>query len=134
MLALKMLIYALVNSAFSGFASLKLHLFIHSLRLWELAKLLFSQPLIFTFHPKPLPLRKEGLALTVAARKKWPHATSYHLKWGVMERNISKLIPGMGRESTERYSSLKRLFTAPLIDISAHLNVNPFSRVMFDMK
>ncbi len=33
-LALKMLIYALVNSAFSGFASLKLHLFIHSLRLW----------------------------------------------------------------------------------------------------
>ncbi len=29
-----MLIYALVNSAFSGFASLKLHLFIHSLRLW----------------------------------------------------------------------------------------------------
>ena len=33
-LALKMLIYALVNSAFSGVASLKLHLFIHSLRLW----------------------------------------------------------------------------------------------------
>ncbi len=31
-----------VNSTFSGFASLKLHLFIHSLRL---AKLLFSQPL-----------------------------------------------------------------------------------------
>ena len=90
--------------------------------------------LIFTFHPKPLPLRKEGLALTVAARKKWPQATSYHLKWGVMERNISKLIPGMGRESTERYSSLKRLLTAPLIDRSAHLNVNPFSREMFDMK
>ena len=44
MLALKMLIYALVNSAFSGFASLKLHLFIHSLRLWGLTKLLFSQP------------------------------------------------------------------------------------------
>ena len=43
MLALKMLIYALVNSAFSGFASLKLHLFIPSLR--GLAKLLFSQPL-----------------------------------------------------------------------------------------
>ena len=39
-----MLIYALVNSAFSGFASLKLHLFIHSLR--GLAKLLFSQPLV----------------------------------------------------------------------------------------
>ena len=28
MLALKMLIYAIVNSAFSGFAGLKLHLFI----------------------------------------------------------------------------------------------------------
>ena len=45
-LALKILIYAQVNSAFSGFASLKLHLFIHSLRLWRLAKLLFSQPLV----------------------------------------------------------------------------------------
>ena len=47
-LALKMLIYALVNSAFSGFASLKLHLFIHSLM--GLAKLLFSQPRCFPPH------------------------------------------------------------------------------------
>ena len=45
MLAFKMLIYALVNSAFSGFASLKLHLFIHSLVYKSLAQLLFSQPL-----------------------------------------------------------------------------------------
>ena len=31
-LALKMLIYAIVNCAFSGFASLKLHLFIQPLK------------------------------------------------------------------------------------------------------
>ena len=43
-LALKMLIYALVNSAFSGFASLKLHLFIHSLRLWGLLSYFLVSP------------------------------------------------------------------------------------------
>ena len=38
-LALKMLIYALVNCAFSGFASLKLHLFLQPLKVKGMAKL-----------------------------------------------------------------------------------------------
>ena len=41
-LALKILIYASVNCGFSGFASLKLHLFIHPLKLKEMTNLLFS--------------------------------------------------------------------------------------------
>ena len=47
----------------------------------------------------------------------------------LIPRNISKLIPGMGRERTERYSSLKRLFTHPFTFMSAHLNANCFSTV-----
>ena len=38
-LALKILIYASVNCGFSGFASLKLHLFIQPLKLKEMTKL-----------------------------------------------------------------------------------------------
>ena len=41
-LALKILIYASVNCGFSGFASLKLHLFIQPLKLKEMTNLLFS--------------------------------------------------------------------------------------------
>ena len=59
--------------------------------------------------------------------------TSNH-QWGVRDRNISKLIPGMGRERTERYSSLKRLLIAPFTERSAHLKLNSFSRDMFDIK
>jgi hypothetical protein len=50
----------------------------------------------------------------------------YH--FGVIDRNISKLIPGIGRARTERYSSLKRLLIVPLSDRSAHLNERLFSR------
>ena len=39
-----------------------------------------------------------------------------------MPMKISKFMPGIGRESTERYSSLNRLLTAPLSDRSAHLS------------
>ena len=46
MLAFKMLIYALVNSAFSGFASLKLHLFIQPPNKMGMTNLLFSHPQI----------------------------------------------------------------------------------------
>ena len=46
-LALKMLIYALVNSAFSGIASLKLHLFIQPLGKTGMTNLLFSHPQSF---------------------------------------------------------------------------------------
>ena len=56
----------------------------------------------------------------------------YHL--GVMPMNISKLIPGIGRDKTDRYSSLKRLFIVPFSERSAHLNTNTFSSDMFDMK
>ena len=52
-----------VNSAFSGFASLKLHLFIHSLRLWWLAMLLFSQPLIFMLNYTSTSLAKGAMRL-----------------------------------------------------------------------
>ena len=41
-LALKILIYASVNCGFSGFASLKLHLFIQPLKRKEMTKFLFS--------------------------------------------------------------------------------------------
>ena len=41
-LALKILIYASVNCGFSGFASLKLHLFIQPIKLMEMTNFLFS--------------------------------------------------------------------------------------------
>ena len=53
---------------------------------------------------------------------------------GVMAMNISKFMPGIGRESTERYSSLKRLLIAALMLRSAHLNENPLSRLMLLIK
>ena len=59
-------------------------------------------------------------------------AEHYHL--GVMPRNISKLMPGMGRDKTDRYSSLKRLLMTPLRDISAQRNEKPFSSDMLLMK
>ena len=46
----------------------------------------------------------------------------------------SKFIPGIGRESTERYSSLNRLLTAPFSESSAHFNEIPFSKVRLFMK
>lgn len=39
---------------------------------------------------------------------------------GVMPMNISKLMPGMGRDNTERYSSSNRLLMLPFSDRSAH--------------
>ena len=48
--------------------------------------------------------------------------------------NISKLIPGIGRESTDRYSSLNRLLIVPFNDISAQLNDNTFSSEILLMK
>ena len=53
---------------------------------------------------------------------------------GVIPRKNSKFIPGIGRESTERYSSSKRLFTAPLSERSAHASEKRFSRVMLLIK
>ena len=63
-------------------------------------------------------------------------AKSYllQLHLGVMPINISKLMPGIGRDNTERYSSLKRLLIVPLSDSSAHFSVSTFSSEMFDMK
>lgn len=40
----------------------------------------------------------------------------------------------MGRDNTERYSSLKRLFIVPFNDRSAHLNDKPFSKVTLLIK
>ena len=51
-----------------------------------------------------------------------------------MATKISKLIPGIGRESTERYSSLKMLLTVPLIERSAQRNGNSFSSEMLLIK
>ena len=46
MLVLKILIYALVNCGFSGFASLKLHLFLQLLNSKGMTNLRFSHPLL----------------------------------------------------------------------------------------
>ena len=51
-----------------------------------------------------------------------------------MPMNTSKLIPGIGRDNTERYSSLKRLLTVPLSERSAHFMLKTLSNDMFDMK
>lgn len=48
---------------------------------------------------------------------------------GRMSRNISKFIPGMGRPSTETYSSSKRFLTAALTEKSAQRADNSFSSV-----
>ena len=61
-----------------------------------------------------------------------PVCNFYHL--GVMPIKNSKLMPGIGRESTERYSSFSRLFTAPLSDRSAHLSDTVRSRDMLLIK
>lgn len=53
---------------------------------------------------------------------------------GVMPIKNSKLIPGIGRDNTERYSSSKRLLTVPFKDKSAQRSENPFSRVTLLMK
>ena len=67
-LALKILIYASVNCGFSGFASLKLHLFIQPLKLKEMTNLLLvislsigsfavallSQEIKVHLHAKPM--------------------------------------------------------------------------------
>ena len=53
---------------------------------------------------------------------------------GVMPKKISKFIPGIGRESTDRYSSSKRLFMEPFKDMSAQRGENDFSNVMLLMK
>ena len=52
-----MLIYALVNSAFSGFASLKLHLFIQPLGKNGDDKFTFSHPLFVFYAPTAWNLR-----------------------------------------------------------------------------
>ena len=59
---------------------------------------------------------------------------NFHLNFGVIPKNTSKLIPGIGRDNTERYSSLKRLLTAPLIEMSAHLYDMVFSNAILLIK
>ena len=54
--------------------------------------------------------------------------------FGVIPKNTSKLIPGIGRDKTERYSSLKRLLIAPLMEKSAHLHETTFSKAILLMK
>lgn len=56
----------------------------------------------------------------------------YHL--GVIPINISKLMPGIGRDNTDRYSSSNRLFIVPFSEMSAHLNDCTFSSVILLMK
>ena len=51
-----------------------------------------------------------------------------------MPRKISKLMPGIGRERTDRYSSSKRLFIEPLRLKSAHDEENLFSKEMLFIK
>ena len=53
---------------------------------------------------------------------------------GVIPIKNSKLIPGIGRDNTERYSSSKRLLTVPFKDKSAQRSENPFSRVTLLMR
>ena len=60
--------------------------------------------------------------------------TYYRRKLGVMEMNISKLIPGIGRERTDRYSSLKRLLMVPLMESSAQRRDIVRSKEMLLMK
>lgn len=56
----------------------------------------------------------------------------YHL--GVMPRNSWKLMPGIGRESTDKYSSLKRLFMLNFNEISDQENCRSFSMVILLIK
>ena len=56
----------------------------------------------------------------------------YHL--GVIPKNSWKLMPGIGRESTDIYSSLKRLFILNFMEISDHENFRSFSMVILLMK
>ena len=58
----------------------------------------------------------------------------YLLHLGVIPTNISKFIPGIGRDRTDRYSSSKRLFIEPLSEKSHQLNVKFFSSVMLLIK
>ena len=51
-----------------------------------------------------------------------------------MPKNISKLIPGIGRARTERYFSLNRFLTAADTESPAHLKSNERFRVMSFMK
>ena len=55
---------------------------------------------------------------------------NFHQKRGVIPIKNSTLMPGIGRDNTERYSSLNKLFTAPFSDNSAHFNETPRSSVM----
>ena len=48
--------------------------------------------------------------------------------------NNSKLMPGIGLDSTDKYSSLNKLLIAPFSDKSAHLVVIPFSIVRLFIK
>ena len=54
----------------------------------------------------------------------------YLFQRGVMPTKNWKLMPGIGRPRTERYSSLKRLLIVPLSDHSAHEQEICFSSVM----
>ena len=51
-----------------------------------------------------------------------------------MPINISKFMPGIGRDSTDRYSSSNRLFTEPFRLRSAHERLIFFSRDMLLIK
>ena len=48
--------------------------------------------------------------------------------------NISKLMPGIGRDRTERYSSLKRLLIVPFSERSAQRSDSSFSSEMLLIK
>ena len=51
-----------------------------------------------------------------------------------MPTKNSKFIPGIGRDSTVTYRSLKRFLTASESDRSAHLKHSPFDKVTSFMK
>jgi hypothetical protein len=53
---------------------------------------------------------------------------------GVMPMKNSKLMPGMGRDSTDKYSSLKRLLMAAFNEMSAQAGEHLFSSVTLLMK
>ena len=81
---------------------------------------------------------KRFLSIKGQKRIAYPPKIACHLAkvyhFGVMPMKIPKLMPGIGRDKTERYSSLKRLFIVPLSERSAHLKWRLFSMAMLLIK
>ena len=73
-----------------------------------------------------------NLATAAFVQKELIRTIFYHL--GRIPTNISKLIPGIGCDKVEIYSSLKRLLTMPLREREAQEKLNCFSSSMLFIK